>query len=127
MNFMKKIFRSMDTRYLIRAYVISAALFAYAIWAFSNQVGLQGYQKAIMYGYAALSAVLFPFAKLVWDEIRNTIMGNNTIAYFGWWAIGVNYMLKIMVNAILWFFGIVVAPLGILYLWFLGRGSDATS
>jgi len=114
----------MNNRYLIRAYMISAALFIYAVWYFSSQAGLQGYQKAIMYGYAALSAVLFPFAKLVWDEIRDTVLGNNTIVHFGWWAIGVNYMFKIFVNIILWFFAIGIAPLGILYLWVRNRSAN---
>lgn len=123
MHFIKNIFGSMNRRYVIRAYLISAALFIYAIWYFSSQAGLQGYQKAVMYGYAALSAVLFPFAKLVWDEIRDTIMGNNSIIHFGWWAIGVNYMLKMFVNVLLWFFGIAIAPLGILYLWLTNRGA----
>lgn len=123
MNFLKTLFGSVNRRYLVRAYVISAALLAYALWYFASQAGLQGHQKAIMFAYAILSAVLFPFAKLVWDELRDMLLGNNTIVHFGWWAIGVNYMMKIFVNLLLWFFALGIAPLGILYLWFTNRGT----
>lgn len=123
MNFVRSIFGAVDRRYLIRAYVISLALLAYAIWAFSNQIGLQNHQKALMIGYAILSAILFPFAKLVWDELRDVILGNSSIIHFGWWAIAVNFMLKIMVNVVLWFFAIGIAPLGVLYLWLRNRNT----
>ncbi len=123
MNFVRSIFGAVDRRYLIRAYVISLALLAYAIWAFSNQIGLQNHQKALMIGYAILSAILFPFAKLVWDELRDMILGNSSIIHFGWWAIAINFMLKIMVNVVLWFFAIGIAPLGVLYLWLRNRNT----
>tara|TARA_R110002072_G_scaffold89424_3_gene200478 strand:- start:745 stop:1131 length:387 start_codon:yes stop_codon:yes gene_type:complete len=123
MNFVRSIFGAVDRRYLIRAYFISLALLAYAIWAFSNQIGLQNHQKALMIGYAILSAILFPFAKLVWDELRDMILGNSSIIHFGWWAIAINFMLKIMVNVVLWFFAIGIAPLGVLYLWLRNRNT----
>lgn len=123
MNFVRSIFGAVDRRDLIRAYVISLALLAYAIWAFSNQIGLQSHQKALMFGYAILSAILFPFAKLVWDELRDMILGNSSIIHFGWWAIAINFMLKIMVNVLLWFFAIGIAPLGVLYLWLRNRNT----
>ncbi len=123
MNFVRSIFGAVDRRYLIRAYVISIALLAYAIWAFSNQIGLQNHQKALMFGYAILSAILFPFAKLVWDELRDMLLGNSSIIHFGWWTIAINFMLKIMVNVLLWFFAIGIAPLGVLYLWLRNRNT----
>ncbi|CTQ31664.1 hypothetical protein [Jannaschia rubra] len=125
MNFVRSIFGAVDRRYLVRAYVISAALLAYMIWAIPNQAGLQGHQKALMFGWATLTAILFPFAKLVWDELRDMLMGNTGFVHFGWWAIAVNYTLKIMVNVVLWFFAIGIAPLGVLYLWLRNRSAAA--
>jgi hypothetical protein len=124
MNFIKSIFGGVDQRFLVRAYIISAALLAYALWWFSTQAGLQSYQKAVMFGYSILSALLFPFAKLVWDELRDMLLGNNGIVHFGWWAIAVNFVLKIMVNVLLWFFAIGIAPLGVLYLWLRNQGAS---
>lgn len=122
MNFVKHIFGTVHTRYLIRAYVISAALLAYALWYFSSQAGLLGYQKAVMFGYALLSAILFPFAKLVWDEIKSLISNDATVTITPINEAGLMLSLmrfagKLIVNALLWFFAIGIAPLGILYLW----------
>lgn len=119
MNFVKNIFVAVSPRYLIRAYVISFAMLA--IWLFANNAAVQGSSKVFWYSYLLLSLILFPFAKLVWDEIRDTLVGNNSITYFGLWAIGVNYILKLMVNFALWAFSIFIAPLGILYLWLQNR------
>lgn len=74
-----------------------------------------------MLAYAALSAILFPFAKLVWDEIRDTIMGNTVLSYDGW-AVLVSFVAKIIINVLIWFCAILIAPLGVLYLWFRTRG-----
>lgn len=127
MNFVKNIFGAVNTRYLVRAYIFSLAMLVYAIWFFAAQSELQVLHKTVLFGYALLSAALFPFAKLVWDELRDIIMGNNGITYYGLWAIGVSYVMKILINVLLWFFGIAIAPLGILYLWFKNRSSEVES
>jgi hypothetical protein len=116
MTFIKNIFGSVSPQYLIRAYLISLAIAV--IWFFANQAALeQNSQKILWYGYILVSALLFPFAKLVWDEVRDLIIGNNAVTYFGLWAIGVNFMFKAIVNVLLWALAIFIAPLGILYLW----------
>jgi hypothetical protein len=119
--FTKRIFGAVEPRYLTRAYLISLALLIYAIWYFATQATLQPHQRGIMLAYAALSAILFPFAKLVWDEIRDTIMGNTVLSYDGW-AVLVSFVAKIIINVLIWFCAILIAPLGVLYLWFRTRG-----
>lgn len=119
--FTKRIFGAVEPRYLTRAYLISLALLIYAIWYFATQATLQPHQRGIMLAYAALSAILFPFAKLVWDEIRDTIMGNTVLSYDGWTVL-VSFVAKIIINVLIWFCAIFIAPLGVLYLWFRTRG-----
>ena len=119
--FTKRIFGAGEPRYLTRAYLISLALLIYAIWYFATQATLQPHQRGIMLAYAALYAILFPFAKLVWDEIRDTIMGNTVLSYDGW-AVLVSFVAKIIINVLIWFCAILIAPLGVLYLWFRTRG-----
>ncbi len=119
--FTKRIFGAVEPRYLTRAYLVSLALLIYAIWYFATQATLQPHQRGIMLAYAALSAILFPFAKLVWDEIRDTIMGNTVLSYDGW-AVLVSFVAKIIINVLIWFCAILIAPLGVLYLWFRTRG-----
>lgn len=120
MNFLGRIFGGVRTSYLIRAYLIGAIFFALMI-----AVSLSAETKnGTPYGaiaFAALSTVLFPFAKLVWDELRDLAFGNNMIFMN---AI-LLFMLKWFVNAFLWTFAIFVAPVGILYLWFRTRQPKA--
>ena len=129
MNFVKRIFGTVHTRYLIRAYAISVALLAYMVWFFASQEGLLGYQKAILYGYAIISAILFPFSKLVWDELKGLMSNGSTVTITPLNEVGLMISLmrfvgKVMVNVLLWFFGIGIAPLGILYLWLRNRAPE---
>ena len=57
----------------------------------------------------------------VWDEIRDTIMGNTVLSYDGWTVL-VSFVAKIIINVLIWFCAILIAPLGVLYLWFRTRG-----
>lgn len=45
----------------------------------------------------------------------------NTVLFYGGWAMIVNFVFKVIVNCFLWFLAILIAPLGIFYLWFRGR------
>lgn len=121
-TFVRQIFGAVEPRYLTRAYLISLAFLIYAIWFFATQADLQPYQQGVMFAYAILSAILFPFAKLVWDEVKGMIMGN-TVLFYGGWAMIVNFVFKVIVNCFLWFLAILIAPLGILYLWLRSRDS----
>ena len=121
MKFIKSLFGSLTNRFLVRAYLFSLALFIYSIWYFSSRPGLHGFQQWFFYFYAALSAILFPFAKLVWDEIRNLVLGNTSFVVFDGWAIVVTVVFKTIINIFLWFSSIAIAPLGILYLWLINR------
>ncbi len=116
MRTFQRIFSGVRTSYLIRAYIIGAIFFL-----LMASVSLSAQAKnGTPYGaitFAALSTVLFPFAKLVWDELRDLAIGNNMIFMN---AI-LLFMLKWFVNAFLWTFAIFVAPLGVLYLWFRTR------
>jgi len=110
MNVLRRIFAGVHRPYLIRAYMIGFLFFALiggmALNAKPANIGL--------IVTSALSTLLFPFAKLVWDELRNLVLGNNMIIM----PILVLFPLKLFVNAFLWGAAILVAPLGILYLWF---------
>lgn len=132
MGFVKTVFGAVRLGYLIRAYLISAVLLAYSIWHFLNQSGLEGGQRTVMVGYALLSAILFPFAKLVWDEIKGLLSNGSTgtvvlLNEVGIFLTVVRFAGKVIVNIFLWFFAIAIAPLGILYLWLRRRKDQPTS
>ena len=111
----------MDNRYLVRAYLFSVAMLSYYIWILTTNTTLSNFEMVALMLYAVICTIIFPFSKLVWDEIKQTILGNNTIFSVGIWAVFINFIVKVLINALLWFFAIFVAPLGILYLWIKGR------
>lgn len=122
MNFVKRIFGSVQPRYLIRAYVLSAAFMAFMTWMMLSLDGAKPmHYRAATLAVFGVGALLFPFSKLVWDEIKRVMMGE-TVFFMN--AI-LLMVLKVLVNFFLWGFSIFIAPLGILYLWFRSRNAAA--
>ncbi|MCQ9147654.1 MULTISPECIES: hypothetical protein [Brucella/Ochrobactrum group] len=116
MNFLRRIFGGVQLSYLIRSYLIGLIFFALMI-GMALSAEIKNGSPVGLIVFASLSTLLFPFAKLVWDELRDLAFGNNVIFMN---AIML-FMLKWFVNACLWAFAIFVAPIGILYLWFRTR------
>lgn len=114
MNFIKRIFGGLNTSYLIRAYLISLYWFAPLMimeiyFALNSERGV----NFPFVAFATVSTLLFPFAKLVWDELSELLLGNNIFIMDAFFSI----LLKLFISAILWVFAIFIAPFGILYLW----------
>lgn len=126
MGIVRRTIGSLSPQYVIRAYVIAFALFAFFAWMRAQQdpnaqgaIATGGYD-ASDYGTLAVlfvGSLLFPFTKLVWDELRDLALGENFV------LINAVVMLiaKIFINFMLWFGSIFVAPLGLLYLWYRTR------
>lgn len=124
MGVVRRTLGSLSPRYAIRSYVIAFALFAFFTWMRAqpdpNVQGAIGGLEASDYGTLAVlfvGSLLFPFTKLVWDELRDLALGENFV------LINAVVMLiaKIFINVMLWFVSIFVAPLGMLYLWWRSR------
>jgi len=119
--FLKRIFGALQPTYLIRAYVISAVFMAMMVWlvlypAKGEPLTIDRIAPLVIFGTGAL---LFPFSKLVWDEIKRVMMGGNVFFL----PIIFVLLLKLLVNYMLWGFSIFIAPLGIAYLWLRSRQS----
>lgn len=116
MNFVKRIFGAVDGGYLVRAYLISAIFLAFFIWVVFNSIA-PIYSETVDPFWLALCFLLFPFAKLAWDEVASLLLGNNVLFLNAVFLYGA----KIVINTLLWGFAWIVAPLGILYLAFRTR------
>lgn len=119
MNIRSRIFGALRPAYMIRAYVIGFALFAFMAWVRSH--GPSDASNYLLIGYFLVCSLIFPFAKFVWDEVMALLMGRNFFIMPAIFLIP----LKVLVNGLLWTMAIFVAPLGILYLWF--RTGDANA
>jgi len=119
MGFFSRTFGVLRPAWLFRAYVISVVFFTLVAWMQLQAATTAGWtgQRAFLMGYFVLCLILFPFAKLAWEELRNLVLGNN-ILFLN--AI-VMLMLKLMVSAALWMFTPFIAPLMMLYLWLSTR------
>jgi len=116
MTFLLRIFGAVEPRFLARSYVLGVAIFALMTWLlFQAAVTPTKLMQSLM--LFGVSTLLYPFAKLVWNEIRNFLMGDNVI-----FANAILVMAsKLVINIALWSFAVFVAPVGMAYLWFRTR------
>lgn len=114
MQFLRRIFGSVDRAYLTRAYIIGIAIFA--LYAFGLSRGAQPAPLAIWL-VLAVDTLLFPFSKLVWDEVMALLLGRNMFILPAMFLM----LAKLVINVALWAGAIFVAPLGILWLWYRSR------
>lgn len=122
MQFFNRVFGAVNRAYLVRAYVIGVAIFAFLVWAMSSYLDSNPDKQFNHYGiftYFAICTVLFPFAKLAWDQLRDFAMGGNLIVMNAIFLL----MLKVWINAFLWSSAVFVAPLGMFWLWYKTRDS----
>ncbi|BCH67931.1 MULTISPECIES: hypothetical protein [Rhizobium/Agrobacterium group] len=121
MKFLQRIFSGVRPIYLIRSYLISLFFFGLMLSTVLNAETKTSTPIGTIV-FSTSSAVLFPFAKLVWDELRDLAFGNNIIFMNAVFLL----ILKLFVNVLLWGGAVFIAPIGILYLWFRTRQSQDT-
>lgn len=103
-------FGSVDRAYLIRGWVIGGIFFALLLMA----SGGSNTSLTILY---AINTVLFPFSKLVWDELKGFALGQTMLVLPALFL----YIAKLFVNVLLWGFAIFIAPVGILWVWYRAK------
>lgn len=111
---LRRILSGVERSYLIRSWIIGICFLALMLFAASQ--GKNAIPITAIF-YFIVSTILFPFSKLVWDELKLLMMGNNII----FMNILILYPLKLFINALLWGFAPFVAILGIGYIWFRTR------
>ncbi len=111
---LRRVLSGVERSYLIRSWIIGICFLALMI--FASTQGKNSFPiPAIL--YFIVCTILFPFSKLVWDELKALMMGNNII----FMNILILYPLKLFINALLWSFAPFIAVLGIGYIWFRTR------
>lgn len=109
MNLIKKIFSGVDRQYLVKSYIISFLFTAFLVNLSSEGAGYPMPPVLLI-----ISMVLFPFAAIVWDDLMNTLMGGHVIVL----PLIFLVMWKMMKILFLFMFSILIAPIGILYIYF---------
>ena len=111
----ERIFKTIDLQYLIRAYIISIAICSGLI-CMAVKKGGGGIESFII----IIMGLLYPFSKLVYDEITRLLMGDNVIFMN---AI-ILLIWKVSINIFLFVLSPFLAPFGLLYLWFRGKRNE---
>ena len=114
MNFIKHIFSSLTPSFLIRNYFfggIITAIILFIQWNYSSE-GL----GVFIWGCFLLSInlIFYPFATLIYEEIRNMIMGDTVlithIIVMAFW--------KLFIKLAIFVFAIPIGIIGIIYIWY---------
>ena len=121
MNFLKRVFDGVKPAYLIRAYIIGAAFFGLFLYIAIAGLSQAGTVRPVQIVMMAICTLLFPFAKLVWDEVMELMRGRT----FYVMPMLPLLFVKFVINGVLWACAPLIAPLGILYIWFRTRPNAA--
>lgn len=102
-DYVKSIINGVDRRYLVKNYIIAIVL---SFLVFSGGVDV------LTMLFVIVSAALFPFSALVWDELMNLMMGGNFIIL----PLPIMLVWKLFKLLLLFLFAFIIAPVGIAYI-----------
>ncbi|MDA3045576.1 hypothetical protein OFO10_00145 [Campylobacter sp. VBCF_06 NA8] len=122
MGIWQKTFGGLDKAYYFRHFIFGAVLAVILIWAQSysaeSMSARTGKEFAGMdffiYIFYAICALLYPYARFVYESIVNFIIGNN------FFIVNAVFLLiwKLVVMIVLFAFSIIIAPVGLAYLYY---------
>ena len=109
-----RILSTLDRRYLVRAYVISVI---YGLLIYFSISQAERSAEPLLVAMLPICGLLFPFSKLVWDELKALVLGETMLIL----PIIFLYPAKLFINAMLWVLSPCIAPFGLLWLWWNSR------
>lgn len=123
MQFIKDNFRTLKLSYLIRQYFFGLIILgAYQAFTplFFDEPTQYSFYLLVYYIFIGVNFLLYPFATLVWDEIKNLIMGNNVFFVN---AIAL-LIAKLIIKLFIFGFSVPIGLIGILYLWIVRKNAQ---
>lgn len=118
MQFVKDTFRTLKVSYLIRQYFFGILIFG--IYYFAIVQHLEGYNYMYITFIYGLNFLFYPFATLVWDEIKNLVIGNNVFFANALLLL----IIKLIIKLFIFGFAIPIGIIGILYLWIVRKNTQ---
>ncbi|NQY22864.1 MAG: hypothetical protein HRT41_02440 [Campylobacteraceae bacterium] len=110
-DILSKTFGGLSKRYYFRQLFFSLVLFSLVIYLSFNGNKTLDFYTIIFF---VVNAILYPYSRFVYESIIEFILGDNIFfvnVIFG-------SIVKLLTMSICWFFGIAIAPLGLVYLYF---------
>lgn len=110
-HFIRTVFTSLHPAYLIRQYIFSGIVTAF--FYFSSP----GTAPTSFYVFLGVNFLLYPFSMFVYDSVVSLLMGDNV-----WITSGIFVFIWGFIKILLiYFFSLLIAPIGILILYFTNR------
>lgn len=110
-QFVHAVFTSLQPSYFIRQYAFSGIMVAFIYFGSNRNVPVSLELLLI------LNFLLYPFATFAYDSLIHLLLGNTVWIVSGLWSL-IYSILKI---GLIFFFSTLIAPIGILLLYFMNR------
>lgn len=111
MDLFQKTLGGLKTSYYIRHFIFGALISTFFIYiSTQNPAGIKT-SNAILF---VINALLYPYARFVYEQIIGFIMGENVFFINAL----VMLMAKIITMCLCWMFSIFIAPIGLAYLYY---------
>lgn len=127
MGFIQKTFGGLDKAYYFRhlffAIIFGAIFIAFQYNTFTHivdrnltdaQISSMQMSNVVMYIYIVICMFLYPYARFVYESIMNFLMGENVFFI----NIFILFFWRLFVMMMLFCFAPIIAPIGLLYLWY---------
>lgn len=110
-QFVHAVFTSLQPSYFIRQYAFSGIMVTFIYFGSNRNVPVSLELPLI------LNFLLYPFAMFAYDSLIHLLLGNTVWIVSGLWSL-IYSILKI---GLIFFFSTLIAPIGILLLYFMNR------
>jgi hypothetical protein len=106
-----KTFGGLSAKYYVRNFLFGL-IFPIAIYFLRGSTETQ--ISGIMFFFLVINTILYPYSRFVYENVIRFIVGNNIF------LVNVFLMLivKLITMALYWVFAVVIAPVGLIYLYF---------
>lgn len=108
-QFVHAVFTSLQPSYFIRQYVFSGMIVALVYY------GINRTPSFIL--LLILNFLFYPFATFAYDSLIHLLLGNTVWIVSGLWS----FIYSILKIGLIFFFSTLIAPIGILLLYFMNR------
>lgn len=115
-------FGGLSRSYYIRNFLFGSIFLAFFYFLFSHMRGMPTGAIVFFGTIALINSLLYPYSRFVYESTVNYVLGDNMF------FVNAVTMLtaKIITMLICWYLALLIAPIGLVYLYFRNRGVGAT-
>lgn len=106
-----KTFGGLSKTYYVRQFLFGLIFPAFMMFIFTNS---HHPPQSAMIVFMVLNTILYPYSRFVYESVMGFVVGNNVFIHNALFMI----FAKAMTMALCWVFAIVIAPIGLTYLYF---------